>query len=228
MSFSLAPLVIQMPAIAASKGASFSNSNQHPKLPSLINHQHGKSKDLVGICLRKPKPCSSTRRKLCCKSQLADFAPVTSAAYGVLLFSGGLFAFTKSGSKGSLFGGLTGAALMTSVYFLMQSSETKAFALGFGSAFLFSSVFGMFIFRFFYTIFRDDHAACAQYFRYISCQFNNHQYIEFEVLSFSLSLVTVLGIRLVATRKLIPAGPLLGLSICALVVFTSAYLQDSL
>ncbi|XP_021298049.1 protein FATTY ACID EXPORT 4, chloroplastic [Herrania umbratica] len=176
MSFSLSPLVTPFPAIAAAKGAS--NSNEHPKfLP--LNLQNGKSKDLVGICLRKAKSCSGTRRRFCCKSQLADFAAVTSAAYGVLLFSGGLFAFTKSGSKGSLFGGLTGAALMASAYFLMQASETKAIgeALGFGSAFLFSSVF---------------------------------------------------GIRLVATRKLIPAGPLLGVSICALVVFASAYLQDSL
>ncbi|XVF51136.1 hypothetical protein PTKIN_Ptkin04bG0160400 [Pterospermum kingtungense] len=125
------------------------------------------------------KHCHKSTRRLCCKSQLADFAPVTSAAYGILLFSGGLFAFTKSGSKGSLFGGLSGAALMASAYFLMQASETKEFgdALGFGSAFLFSAVF---------------------------------------------------GIRLAATRRLIPAGLLLGLSICALVVFTSAYLQDSL
>ncbi|XWS61458.1 hypothetical protein CRYUN_Cryun07bG0127600 [Craigia yunnanensis] len=176
MSFSLAPLVIQMPATAAAKGAS--KSNDHPKFPSL-NHQILKSKNMVGICFRKPKSYSRSRRRLCCKSQLVDFAPVTSAAYGILLFSGGLFAFTKSGSKGSLFGGLSGAALMASAYFLMQASETKEFgdALGFGSAFLFSSVF---------------------------------------------------GIRLAATRKLIPAGPLLGLSICALVVFTSAYLQDSL
>ncbi|MBA0794238.1 hypothetical protein Gohar_018588 [Gossypium harknessii] len=41
-------------------------------------------------------------------------------------------------------------------------------------------------------------------------------------------VVTTIGIRLAATRKPIPAGPLLGLSICALVVFTSAYLQDRL
>ncbi|PON40683.1 TMEM14 family [Parasponia andersonii] len=87
-------------------------------------------------------------------------------------------AVTKSGSKGSLFGGLTGAALMASVYFLMQAPETRPVgnALGFGSSFLFSSVF---------------------------------------------------GIRLVATRKFTPAGPLLGVSICALVVFITAYLQDS-
>ncbi|KAK6250858.1 hypothetical protein SCA6_004863 [Theobroma cacao] len=134
MSFSLSPLVTPYPAIAAAKGAS--NSNEHPKFLSL-NLQNGKSKDLVGICLRKAKSCSGARRRFCCKSQLADFAPVTSAAYGVLLFSGD----TKSGSKGSLFGGLTGAALMASAYFLMQASETKAIgeALGFGSAFLFSS-----------------------------------------------------------------------------------------
>ncbi|KAG4155069.1 hypothetical protein ERO13_D03G089300v2 [Gossypium hirsutum] len=166
----LATPVIQMPTITAVKAVSLSNPNQHPFL-----RPH-----LVGFCLRKPKIPSTTRTALfCCKSQLQDFAPLTSAAYGTLLFSGGLFAFTKSGSKGSLFGGLTGAALMASAYYLMQSTETKAIgdALGFGSAFLFSCVF---------------------------------------------------GIRLAATRKPIPAGPLLGLSICALVVFTSAYLQDRL
>ncbi|KHG07320.1 Uncharacterized protein F383_34127 [Gossypium arboreum] len=166
----LATPVIQMPTISAVKAVFSSNPNQHPFL-----RPH-----LVGFCLRKPKFPSTTRTTLfCCKSQLQDFAPLTSAAYGTLLFSGGLFAFTKSGSKGSLFGGLTGAALMASAYYLMQSTETKAIgdALGFGAAFLFSCVF---------------------------------------------------GIRLAATRKPIPAGPLLGLSICALVVFTSAYLQDRL
>ncbi|KAK8694884.1 hypothetical protein V6N13_072428 [Hibiscus sabdariffa] len=163
MLSSLATSVIQMPGITAAKAASFSNLNRHPIFPP--------------FCLRKPKTCPTSPRRLCCRSQLSDFAPLSSATYGILLFSGGLFAFTKSGSKGSLFGGLTGAALMTSAYFLMQSSDTKAIgdALGFGSAFLFSAVF---------------------------------------------------GIRLAATRKPIPAGPLLALSICALVVFTSAYLQD--
>ncbi|TYG76458.1 hypothetical protein ES288_D03G115700v1 [Gossypium darwinii] len=165
--------VIQMPTITAVKAVSLSNPNQHPFL-----RPH-----LVGFCLRKPKIPSTTRTALfCCKSQLQDFAPLTSAAYGTLLFSG----VTKSGSKGSLFGGLTGAALMASAYYLMQSTETKAIgdALGFGSAFLFSCVFAY--------------------------------------------VVTTIGIRLAATRKPIPAGPLLGLSICALVVFTSAYLQDRL
>lgn len=66
---------------------------------------------------------------------------------------------------------------MGAAYVLMQVPETKEIgdALGFGSAFLFSSIF---------------------------------------------------GIRLAATRKLMPAGPLLGLSVCALAVFISAYLQD--
>ncbi|XP_012086587.1 protein FATTY ACID EXPORT 4, chloroplastic isoform X2 [Jatropha curcas] len=85
----------------------------------------------------------------------------------------------KSRSKGSLFGGLTGAALMATAYILMQGQETKAVgdALAFGSAFLFSCVF---------------------------------------------------GIRLAATRKLTPAGPLLALSICSLAVFVSSYFKDSL
>lgn len=66
---------------------------------------------------------------------------------------------------------------MGAAYFLMQSPETKdaGDALGFGSAFLFSAVF---------------------------------------------------GIRLAATRKLIPSGALLGVSLVALAVFISAYMQD--
>lgn len=68
---------------------------------------------------------------------------------------------------------------MATAYYLMQAPETKSigYALGFGAALLFSSVF---------------------------------------------------GIRLVATQKLTPAGPLLGLSVLALAVFLSAYLQDSI
>uniref|UniRef100_A0A7N2KUJ0 Uncharacterized protein n=1 Tax=Quercus lobata TaxID=97700 RepID=A0A7N2KUJ0_QUELO len=122
---------------------------------------------------------SSSRILFRCNSQLADLAPATSAAYGLLLLGGGLFAYTKSRSKGSLFGGTTGAALMASPYFLMQVPDTKAIgdAVGFGSSFLFSSVF---------------------------------------------------AIRLAATRKFTPAGPLLGLSICALAIFISAYLHDKL
>ncbi|XP_058086169.1 protein FATTY ACID EXPORT 4, chloroplastic [Magnolia sinica] len=110
-------------------------------------------------------------------AQIADLAPAASAVYGTLLLGGGLFAYTRSKSKGSLLGGVSGAILMATAYFLMQVPETKDLgdALGFGSAFIFSSVF---------------------------------------------------GIRLAATRKLIPAGPLLGLSVCALAVFISAYLQD--
>ncbi|KAJ8768442.1 hypothetical protein K2173_021595 [Erythroxylum novogranatense] len=120
-----------------------------------------------------------SRRSHSCKSKLADLATATSAAYGVILLSGGLFAFNRSGSKGSLGGGLTGAAVLATAYFLMQSQETKAIgdALGFGSAFLFSAVF---------------------------------------------------GIRLAATKKFVPAGPLLLLSVGALAVFTAAYLQDSI
>ncbi|XP_057954351.1 protein FATTY ACID EXPORT 4, chloroplastic [Malania oleifera] len=126
-------------------------------------------------------PAVSSRRRHCsfrCNSRLADLAPATSAAYGVLLLGGGLFAYTRSRSKGSLLGGFAGAALMATAYVLIQAPETKEIgdALGFGSAFLFSCIF---------------------------------------------------GIRLVATRKVIPAGPLLGLSVSALAVFISDYLQNS-
>ncbi|XP_076898714.1 uncharacterized protein LOC143552351, partial [Bidens hawaiensis] len=59
----------------------------------------------------QPNPKSNTTHL--CKCQLAqDFAPVASAGYALLLLGGGVFAYNKSGSKGSLFGGLTGAALM--------------------------------------------------------------------------------------------------------------------
>lgn len=109
-------------------------------------------------CSRNGKFNFRPRRRLCCKSQLglAELAPASSAAYGILLLGGGLFACTvyltfiffmsiiysfilnrimlhslsklrfnillllavrKSGSEGSLFGGLTGAALMASVSF---------------------------------------------------------------------------------------------------------------
>lgn len=100
-----------------------------------------------------------------------------SAAYGALLVGGGAFAYARSGSKGSILGGVSGSALMGLTYYLMQFSETKALgdAVGFGSAFLFASVF---------------------------------------------------GIRLYNTRKLVPSGLLLALSLGALGVFYAAYLQD--
>ncbi|KAM4122958.1 hypothetical protein ACB094_01G123400 [Castanea mollissima] len=147
---------------------------------ALTGYQYASSFVFSTARMSKSKASSSSSRIIFrCNSQLADLAPATSAAYGLLLLGGGLFAYTKSGSKGSLFGGTSGAALMASAYFLMQVPDTKAIgdAVGFGSSFLFSSVF---------------------------------------------------GIRLAATRKLTPAGPLLGLSICALAVFTSAYLRDKL
>ncbi|XP_006652679.1 protein FATTY ACID EXPORT 4, chloroplastic [Oryza brachyantha] len=125
-----------------------------------------------------PCPRSSRRRPalLCC-SAVSELAPAASAAYGALLLGGGAFAYVRSGSKGSIFGGLSGSALMGISYYLMQSPDTKAIgdAVGFGSAFLFASVF---------------------------------------------------GIRLYNTRKLVPSGLLLVLSLGALVVFYSAYLQD--
>ncbi|KAK9049840.1 hypothetical protein SSX86_031192 [Deinandra increscens subsp. villosa] len=113
-----------------------------------------------------------------CKSQLVqDFAPIASAGYAVLLLGGGLFAYNKSGSKGSLFGGLTGATLMSVAYYLMQASETKETgdALAFGASLLFAFVF---------------------------------------------------GIRFAATRKVIPSGLLLVISISLTALTFSAYLQD--
>ncbi|XP_011625188.1 protein FATTY ACID EXPORT 4, chloroplastic isoform X2 [Amborella trichopoda] len=79
-----------------------------------------------------------------CIAQLSELAPAASAVYGTLLLGGGLFAYTRSGSKGSFIGGVSGGILMATAYFLMQVPETRivADALGFGSALLFSAVFG--------------------------------------------------------------------------------------
>ncbi|KAG8044553.1 hypothetical protein GUJ93_ZPchr0060g7188 [Zizania palustris] len=108
---------------------------------------------------------------------VSEVAPAASAVYGALLLGGGAFAYVRSGSKGSIYGGLSGSALMCIAYYLMQSPDTKAIgdAVGFGSAFLFACVF---------------------------------------------------GIRLYNSRKLVPSGLLLVLSLGALGVFYSAYLQD--
>lgn len=117
------------------------------------------------------------RRAVLRCAAVSELTPAVSAAYGALLVGGGAFAYARSGSKGSIYGGLSGSALMGIAYYLMQSPETKALgdAVGFGSAFLFASVF---------------------------------------------------GIRLYNTRKLVPSGLLLVLSLGALGVFFSAYLQD--
>ncbi|KAI7733848.1 hypothetical protein M8C21_028633 [Ambrosia artemisiifolia] len=113
-----------------------------------------------------------------CKCQLVqEFAPIASAGYALLLLGGGLFAYNKSGSKGSLFGGLTGATLMSVAYYLMQASETKELgdSLAFGASLLFAFIF---------------------------------------------------GIRFAATRKVVPAGLLLVISIGLTALTFSAYLQD--
>ncbi|OQU82193.1 hypothetical protein SORBI_3006G187800 [Sorghum bicolor] len=52
------------------------------------------------------------RRALVRCAAVSEIAPAASAAYGVLLLGGGAFAYARSGSKGSIYGGLAGAALM--------------------------------------------------------------------------------------------------------------------
>ncbi|XP_019198502.1 PREDICTED: uncharacterized protein LOC109192357 [Ipomoea nil] len=61
---------------------------------------------------RQPSGTATTGLRCNCQLTTTDLAPLTSAVYGTLLFGGGLFAYTRSGSKGSLLGGLTGAGLM--------------------------------------------------------------------------------------------------------------------
>ncbi|CAN8314073.1 unnamed protein product [Cochlearia groenlandica] len=150
------------------------------KSPRLTRSVSNGGRNWSGLAKLSEKPKSKRRGYgLCCNAELSELAPVVSAGYGVLLIGGGLFAYSKSGSKGSLFGGLTGSVLMATAYFLTQSPETKVLGdtIGLGSAFLFSSVFGF---------------------------------------------------RLASTRKLVPAGPLLLLSIGMLSFFVMVYMHDSL
>ncbi|XP_002985108.2 protein FATTY ACID EXPORT 4, chloroplastic [Selaginella moellendorffii] len=80
-----------------------------------------------------------------CRAGLEEIAPATAAAYGLTLLSGGFFAYSRTGSKGSLVGGLTGGIAFAVAYLLMLNPDTKdlANAIGFGVAFLFIAVFGI-------------------------------------------------------------------------------------
>lgn len=111
------------------------------------------------------------------EAALSELAPTAAAVYGGLLLGGGLFAYTRTSSKGSLFGGLTGGTLMGLVFYLMMYPGMKDLgeAIGFGTTLLFVAIF---------------------------------------------------GIRLAATRKIVPAALLLLLSIAATAIFFGAYLQD--
>lgn len=124
---------------------------------------------------RQTLPLPESRSRRVCAS-LDEYAPLTAAVYGACLLGGGLFAYTKTGSKGSLGGGVLGGIALGVAYFLMQVPETRDLgeAVGFGSAVLFAAIF---------------------------------------------------AIRLAATGKPVPAGPLLGLSAATSVVFALSYLQ---
>ncbi|KAL3678008.1 hypothetical protein R1sor_020964 [Riccia sorocarpa] len=119
----------------------------------------------------------SRRSGLECRADLTDLAelaPVTAAVYGASLLGGGLFAFTRTGSKGSLGGGVVGGVALGVAFFLMQTPGTKDLgqAIGFGSSVLFAAIF---------------------------------------------------GIRLAATKKVVPAGALLVVSTIATIIFANAY-----
>eukprot|EP00271_Cylindrocystis_brebissonii_P020464 TRINITY_DN6794_c0_g1_i1.p1 TRINITY_DN6794_c0_g1~~TRINITY_DN6794_c0_g1_i1.p1 ORF type:complete len:185 (-),score=25.14 TRINITY_DN6794_c0_g1_i1:128-682(-) len=124
-------------------------------------------------CNRQRDGCSQT-----CRASLGDYANVTALVYGASMLGGGLFAYLRTGSKGSLGGGVTGGVVLAVTYFLLQKPETQSLghALGFGGSLLFSALF---------------------------------------------------AIRLFATKKPVPAGPLLVLSVAAAAVFASAYLGSS-
>lgn len=109
-----------------------------------------------------------------CQAALGEYTTATAVVYGTALFGGGLFAYLRTASKGSLSGGLTGGALLGITYFLLQNPDTERLgeALGFGGSLLFAALF---------------------------------------------------AIRLFATKKPVPSGPLLVLSSVASIVFASAY-----
>lgn len=102
----------------------------------------------------------------------------------------------------------------------MQASETTELgeALAFGSALLFASVFGKSLFS---TLILSEHTPvqvmlnCSSIFPFIYPASNINSTYIYE------------GIRLAATRKIMPAGPLLALSLFAVALFISAYLQEA-
>lgn len=74
------------PRIPSFKSPAFSNSH-----PCRCNYNAGNGKLAMNNASFKTKP-KTQRRRLLCTSQLAEYAPTTSAVYGFLLLSGGLFA----------------------------------------------------------------------------------------------------------------------------------------
>ncbi|MCO5554192.1 hypothetical protein L7F22_007718 [Adiantum nelumboides] len=78
-------------------------------------------------------------------ASLSELAPTAAAVYGSLLLGGGLFAYSRSSSKGSLLGGLSGGVLMGMVFLLSLNPQMKDLgeAIGFGTALLFVAVFGI-------------------------------------------------------------------------------------
>ncbi|KAF6156805.1 hypothetical protein GIB67_033274 [Kingdonia uniflora] len=67
------------------------------------------------VVLGRRFKCKAELTSLSLAAAAAEVAPSASAAYGALLLTGGLFGYTTSKSKGSLIGGVSGAALMSTV-----------------------------------------------------------------------------------------------------------------
>ncbi|KAG8496753.1 hypothetical protein CXB51_007780 [Gossypium anomalum] len=214
----LATPVIQMPTITAVKAVSFSNPNQHPFL-----RPH-----LGGFCLRKPKIPSTTRTTLfCCKSQLQDFAPLTSAAYGTLLSPAVSLPVLMLHSAFSLSFHINSPVINIISHF---SNWFQLLNLGVKGRSLEASL-ELLLWHLYFTV-RMQYL-CALFVSIVQAYYlmqSTETKAIGDALGFGAAFLfsCVFGIRLAATRKPIPAGPLLGLSICALVVFTSAYLQDRL
>ncbi|KAH8946999.1 hypothetical protein BDL97_11G016700 [Sphagnum fallax] len=89
----------------------------------------------------KDHSCGSITAEL----SLVEYAPLTAAVYGAAILGGGLFAYTRSGSKYSLGGGLLGGASLGVAYLLMQTPETRELgeAVGFGVGVLLATLFAI-------------------------------------------------------------------------------------
>jgi len=122
----------------------------------------GCSSAIQGLALRSPfhgeKPSISSRgeeqsvrgvreKGMHCmpRASVSEYAPLAAILYGASLLGGGLYAYTKTGSTGSLGGGVTGGIALGVAFFLMQVPETQDLgqAVGFGAAVLFAAVFAI-------------------------------------------------------------------------------------
>ncbi|KAF9600028.1 hypothetical protein IFM89_002501 [Coptis chinensis] len=209
---------------------------------------------------KTPQDSKKKKHSSCKAGLLTQLAPATCAVYGTLLLGGGLFAYSRSGSKGSLLGGASGGALMAATQMIPnhkrlepnwiaeegdqdgggQNSFDAKNSLRESSSLLQVGLVRFGDQRYADHIFSNQYNTpppCLMFLVRLSLGLTAYYLMQSpetksigDALGFGSALLfsSVFVIRLVASRKLIPAGPLLGLSVGALVVFVSAYMQDKI